>query len=189
MPMSNHTSLNDARLDRAIDRAVRELMQIDPAPGMRRRVLLRINAPVERHLFSPVRYAFAAAALVVLAVSISLAPGQVEPPTPPKAPSLIVSAGAPPVDLEAVLSTSTVTVPPVPSPTKSTGISKEPIPMPRITNVFGPRRDGVSATAVREPAVIRVAPETLMPLTIVPLSARPILIEPLVLSTPQKGGR
>ncbi len=48
MPMSNHTSLNDARLDRAIDRAVREMMQVDPAPGLRRRVLSRINAPVER---------------------------------------------------------------------------------------------------------------------------------------------
>jgi hypothetical protein len=175
--MSNHTSLNDVRLDRAIDRAVRELMQIDPAPGMRRRVLSRINAPVERHVFPAVRYAFAAAALVVLAVSISLIPGQVEPPTPPKAPSLIVSAGPPPIDLDAVLSTSTVTVPPLSIPTKSTGISKEPIPMPRITNVFGPRRDGVSATAVREP-VIRVDPETLVPLTIVPLSARPIVIDP-----------
>jgi hypothetical protein len=188
MPMSNQPSLNDVRLDRAIDRAVRELMQIDPAPGMRRRVLSRINAPVERHLFLSVRYAFAAAALIV-AVSISLIPRQVEPPTPPKAPSPIVSAGAPPIDLEAVLSTSTVSATAVSIPTKSPGISKEPIPMPRITNVFGPRRDGVSATAVREPAVIRVAPETLVPLTIVPLSARPLLIEPLVLGTPPKGGR
>jgi hypothetical protein len=184
MPMSNQTSLNDVRLDRAIDRAVRELMQIDPAPGMRRRVLSRINAPVERHAIPAVRYAFAAAALVVLVVSISLIPGQVEPPTPPTAPSMIVSAGAPPIDLEAVLATATVTVPPVSIP----GISKEPIPMPRTTNVFGPRRDGVSATTVRDPAVIRVAPETLAPLTIVPLSARPIVIEPLVLGTPQKGG-
>lgn len=189
MPMNKETSLNDVRLDRAIDRAVRELMQIDPAPGLRRRVLSRINAPVERRVFPVMRYAFAAATLAAVVLSITLMPGHVEPPTPPQAPSPIVSAGAPPVDLEAVLSTSTITNPSLPTPTRSPGISKERIPMPRITNVFGDRRSGVSAATVREPDAIRVAPETLAPLTIVPLSARPIVIEPLVLGTPPKGGR
>lgn len=176
--MNNERSLNDARLDRAIDRAVRELMQIDPAPGLRRRVLSRLNAPVERRALPVMRYAFAAtAAIVVTVVTLTLMPSQVEPPTPPKAPSPIVASGPPPIDLEAVLSTPTVTGPSVAIPTNSARVSKESIPMPRITNVFGGQRSGVSAAAVREPAIDRIA---LAPLTIVPLSKRPIEIDPLV---------
>ena len=176
MPMNNERSLNDARLDRAIDRAVRELMQVDPAPGLRRRVLSRLNTPVERRAFPAMRYAFAAtAAVVVTVVSFTLMPGPVEPPPAPKAPSLIVASGPPPIDLEPVLSTATVTGPSVSIPTESARISKEPIPMPRITNVFSGQRSGVSAATVREPGA------ALAPLTIVPLSARPIVIEPLVI--------
>ena len=189
--MNNERSLNDARLDRAIDRAVRETMQVDPAPGLRRRVLSRVNAPAERRGLLPgMRYAFAAmAAVVVTVMSFTLIPGQVEPPPAPKAPLPIVASGPPPIDLEALLSTSTVSGPSVSIPTNSGRISREPIRMPRVTNVFGSERSGVSAATVREPGVRRLAPETLAPLTIVPLSARPILMEPLVLSTPQKGRR
>jgi hypothetical protein len=187
--MNKETSLNDVRLDRAIDRAVRELMQVDPAPGLRRRVLSRINAPVEPRVFPVMRYGFAAAALVAIALSVTLMPGHVEPPTPPKAPSPLVATGVPPVDLEALQSTATATGPSAAIPAKSQGISKERIPMPRITNVFGDRPSGVSAATVREPARIRIAPETLAPLTIVPLSARPIVIEPVVPATQSKGGR
>ena len=173
-------SLNDARLDRAIDRAVREMMQVDPAPGLRRRVLSRINMPVERRALPVMRYAFAAAALVVAVLSITLIPDHVEPPAPPKAPSPIVATAVPPIDLDAVLSTPTLTAS-VSIPAESVRISKEPIRMPRITNVFGAQPPGVSAATVREPGMLRIAPETLAPLTIVPLSARPIVIEPLVL--------
>jgi hypothetical protein len=187
--MNSHTSLNDARLDRAIDRAVREMMQVDPSPGLRRRVLSRINAPAEHRTFPALRYGFAAAALAVVVLSITMLPGHVEPPSPPKAPSPIVAGGVRPVDLEALLSTSTVAVPGVSIPADSVRISKEPIRMPRVANVFGAQPPGISAATVREPEVLRIAPETLAPLTIVPLSARPIVIEPLVLGAPQKGGR
>jgi len=186
MPMNNERSLNDARLDRAIDRAVREMMQVDPMPGLRRRVLSRINAPAERPAAPTWRYAFAAAALAAVVLSVTLMPGHMEPPAPPKAPSPIVATGIPPVDLEAVLSTSTVTIPSVSIPGKSARITKEPITMPRITNVFGARRSAVSAATVREPVAVRIAPEMLAPLTIVPLSARPIVIEPLVVRGLQK---
>jgi hypothetical protein len=179
--MNSNTSLNDARLDRAIDRAVREMMRVDPAPGLRRRVLSRINAPVERRALPLLRYGIAAAALAVVVLSITLLPGHVEPPTPPKAPSPIVAGVAPAVLLPAAL--SRYNPPPVPSGKRASQITKEPIPIPRVTNVFGDRRSDVSAASVREPgaAAPRVAPETLTPLTIVPLSARPLVIEPLVL--------
>jgi hypothetical protein len=180
--MNNERSLNDARLDRAIDRAVRELMQVDPVPGLRRRVLSRLNAPVERRAFPAMRYAFAAtAALVVTVMSFTQIRSHVERPPAPKAPSLIVASGPPPIDLEAVLSRADVNGRSVSPPTDSARISKEPIPMPRITNVFSGQRSGVSAATVREPGVDGIALGALAPLTIVPLSARPIVIEPLLL--------
>lgn len=174
--MNKEISLNDARLDRAIDRAVRELMQVDPAPGMRRRVLSRINAPVERRALPRMRFAFAAAALVILVLSITLMPGRVEPPTPPKAPPLVFAGGAPPIvlpDLKPMM----VQLPGL----RNEVATSEAIPMPRVANVFGDRPSGVSAATVRETGAIRVAPETLVPLSIVPLSSRPIMIEPLAL--------
>lgn len=174
--MNKETSLNDARLDRAIDRAVRELMQVDPAPGMRRRVLSRINAPVERRTLPVMRYAFAAAAVAVLVLSITLMPGRVEPPTPPKAPPLVFAGGAPPIVLPE-LKPMMVQLPGL----RNEVATAEAIPMPRVTDVFGVQPRGVSAATIREPATIRIAPETLAPLTIVPLSARPIVIERIVL--------
>lgn len=182
MPMNNQRSLNDARLDRAIDRAVREMMQVDPAPGLRRRVLSRINAPSERRAVPVMRYAFAAAALAVLVLSITLMPGAVEPPAPPKAPPVVFAGGAPPIvlpDLKPVMvqaSEDDVARPP----------TYEAIPMPRVTDVFGAQPSGVSAATVREPDTARIAPEALAPLMIVPLSRRPIVIEPLVVQGLQK---
>ena len=70
--MNNDLSLNDAdeaRLDRAIDRAVRDMMQLDPPPGLRRRVLSRLNQSGERRRHWLPRFAFAAAAAVVVLLS------------------------------------------------------------------------------------------------------------------------
>src|SRR5947209_6166590 len=58
------------RLDRAIDRAVRDLMWIDPPSGLRRRVLSRLEAPVRASGFP--RFAVLAAALAVLVVAAVL---------------------------------------------------------------------------------------------------------------------
>ena len=72
MHMNNDSSWGhggESPLDRAIDRAVREMMHIDPPPGLRRRVLSRLEPPVARRpLFLP-RYVFAAAALAMLIVA------------------------------------------------------------------------------------------------------------------------
>ena len=67
--MNNDLSLNDAQLDRAIDHAVREMMQLDPPPGLRRRVLSRLNQSGERRRHLLPRFAFAAAAAVVVLLS------------------------------------------------------------------------------------------------------------------------
>jgi hypothetical protein len=187
--MNNEFSLSDARearLDRAIDRAVREMMQVDPPPGLDRRVLSRLNGPAARR---PVRlplYALAAAAVVVFILSGTLI-RDVEPPPPPAAPS-IVATGIPLVEAEAVMAAQ-------PKVSTSTpGFTRERIPMPRVPNVFGSRGSQVSAASERgsatrgesHVAARPLAPKGLAPLRIVPLSARPIVVERFVIAGPPK---
>jgi hypothetical protein len=179
--MNSDSSLNDARLDRAIDRAVREMMHVDPAPGLRRRVLSRLNAPIEPRPHPLMRYAFAVVALAVVVLSVTLMWDHVEPPTPPKAPP-IMATGVP-IELSPAPG---IKEPPRPADTTSAPITRERIPMPRVTNVFGNRRPGVSAATDRgtdnvgrASSAVRhsIAPEMLAPLAIVPLSARPIVVD------------
>src|SRR5262245_56455839 len=130
--MNNEFSFSaarEARIDRAIDRAVREMMQVDPPPGLRRRVLAQLNDPKERRSYFLARYAFAALAVVVLLMSITLLTDRVEPPTPPPAPMVALPPAAPPI--EPVIHWDGPDIP--------GRITKEPIRMPRVTNVFGAR--------------------------------------------------
>lgn len=62
--------MSERRLDEAIDRAVRDMMDVDPRPGLSRRVAARLDEPRTSWLTMP-RIA-AAAALVVLAVAAVL---------------------------------------------------------------------------------------------------------------------
>ena len=171
------SAAREARIDRAIDRAVREMIQLDPPPGLRRRVLARLNGPTERRSYFLARYAFAATALVVLMMSITLLTDRVEPPTPPQAP--MVALPAPPAAIE--LPIQWEVSPEIAIPGR---ITKERIRMPRVTNVFGSRAGEVSAATIDAGGRQIVAP----PLTIVPLSARPIVIEPLIIPALTKGG-
>jgi hypothetical protein len=175
--MNNDLSWNDARearLDRAIDRAVREIMQIDPPPGLRRRVLARLKEPREhrRHLLP--QFGFALLIIVLGLVSATRVWYRSELPRPPAAPAMAVAAPAPSVDAEVVIQHAT---------TRGDAgipgqITRERIPMPRVTNVFGNRQGQMSAATVDGMRREIVAP----PLTIVPLSARPIMIKPLVIT-------
>jgi len=45
---------SETRLDRAIDRAVRDMMHVDPRPGFRRRVLARLDPEPVQSMFSRV---------------------------------------------------------------------------------------------------------------------------------------
>src|SRR3954451_15887389 len=98
MPMSNDLSMSAARetrIDRAIDRAVREMVQIDPPAGLRRRVLARLNDSTERRGYFLPRYAFAAIAIAVLAVAVTSMRERIVPPAPPTAPVIATVAPAP----------------------------------------------------------------------------------------------
>ena len=57
-----------SRLDHAIDRAVRDMMHVDPRPGFRRRVLAHLG-PEPVHSSVRSRFVFAAAALAVLVLA------------------------------------------------------------------------------------------------------------------------
>ena len=178
--MNNEFSLSaarEARIDRAIDRAVREMMQLDPPPGLRRRVLARLNESGEGRRRLLPEFTFATAVFVVVFLSATQLWYRSEAPTPP----------APPKAAKMI----ELTTPPPPVTIESGGreasagrITKEPIRMPRVTNVFGTRSDEVSATMINSGKREVFAP----PLKIVPLSARPIVIAPLVIAPAVKGG-
>jgi len=179
--MNNEFSLSsarEARIDRAIDRAVREMMHLDPPPGLRRRVLARLNESGERRSPLLPGVAFVTATLVLVLLSMTELWYRSDAPTPPGPPkvakSIELAITPPPVRIE------------FSRPERSGArITKEPIRMPRVTNVFGNRPTEVSAATIDAGKREIV----LQPLTIVPLSARPIAIPPLVISSPSKGGQ
>ena len=178
--MNNDLSWKDARearLDRAIDRAVREIMQIDPPPGLRRRVLARLNERREPRRHWAAQLAFG---LVMLGMGLMFATRfwyRSELPAPPAAPAMAV-APLPTVDVDAAVR-ETIAKGQASIPGQ---ITRERIPMPRVTNVFGTRSVQTSAATVDGRRRDVIVP----PLRIVPLSARPIMLDPLVLP---KGGQ
>jgi len=180
--MNNEFSLNaarEARLDRAIDRAVREMMQVDPPRGLRRRVLAQLNESGKHRGHLLPRFAFAAMALAVLLLSATQFWYRTDAPTPPKPPEMAKMLSPRAID-------TPTTGRELAGPDRSDKpITKERIRMPRVTNVFGNRDGEVSAATINGGTREIVAP----PLRIVPLSARPVVIELLVLPTLPTGGR
>ena len=79
------------RLEQAIDRAVADLAQVDPAPGLRRRVALRLAAPAPTRWPWFAGYGLAGAALAALVLIVAM-PGRnarSEPPRPGTASSTV----------------------------------------------------------------------------------------------------
>jgi len=191
--MSNEVSWSAARetrIDRAIDRAVRDMMQIDPPAGLRRRVVARLSDSKRRQRQAPwaqIAFAIVAAMLVVIA-----APRMwygAEQPMPPRPPALAIGAPARAVDVESVMSHASVIGQPVSVPGQ---VTRESIRMPRVGNVFGNGRNEVSAANADNASHAKarqIAPESLTPLTIVPLSARPMVLPQRLLMAPSKGGQ
>jgi hypothetical protein len=172
------------------------MMHVDPAPGLRRRVLSQLEAPAARRPLVPA-FGFAAAVLAVVLAAVFMlrsgpptttapqqasdVPAPVVTPAPVPAPTPAIQAAAPPV-----------TRPPERArPRRDDGT----IPMPRVGNVFGPPTGrvssatvaGVRTTAPRvEPGTSDAAPaETssnpsgLAPIYIAPLEVKPIQVPPV----------
>lgn len=105
--------MTDTRLDDAIDRAVREMMNVDPRPGLSRRVLARLETPRTSWLTVP-RLAAAAALVAIIVVALVLvtrtpAPVSQQVAVTPRPPVV-----APPSE-EPVPSPSTGRTPPIAS--------------------------------------------------------------------------
>jgi hypothetical protein len=188
------TGPHESPLDRAIDRAVREMMHVDPPPGLRRRVLSRLQTQgAERRLFVP-RYAWGAAALVILVVGVLFTRDvRREPAAVIAQPSVAARESTPPRESPAAPPQAPRTTASRVSPLR---ITRDPIPMPHIENVFGTRTADVSATADSSVEAVwpgvdnpsnTVAPLVITPLTPAPIDVPEIVIPPLVIAAP-KGG-
>jgi hypothetical protein len=180
-------------LDRAIDRAVRAMMHVDPRAGFRRRVMARLETPSRRPTLFP-RLAFATAALAVLVLAVVVI--RRDGPVTEVPPAVALGPQTP------------VTVaPPRPQGPPSQTASAPPntgrraprrnglIEMPRIANVFGPPTgrivgatitDASASPLVGERAVASESPAEdareipeIAPLHIAPLDVKPLQIAPL----------
>ena len=145
--MSSNQQYRRRAIDEAIDRAVGDMMQLEPRAGLRRRVLSRIEKPFGRRIpwWRGSFVLLPAAALLLIIVTVitthgpesSVEVAQTSTPLAPPAPS------AP-------------SAPPAPSPAAPLPAAAEapvaPPAAPRISSrsdaLFGPRRDRVAATSI-----------------------------------------
>jgi hypothetical protein len=150
-PVGRHRSV----LDDAIDRAVRQMVQVDGPPGLRRRVEARITATAVRSSAPWFRYAAVAAAIALLALVAGLrrehapvpqsvartveAPPSRQPATPSRAPEPAPATAA----VDAGLPVQTRRKP-------ARAPHADVIPMPKIQNVFGDPANTVAAASVPE---------------------------------------
>ena len=200
---SSWAGRHDSPLDRAIDRAVREMMQVDPAPGLRRRVLARLQPATAQRAPFALRFGWVAAMVAVVIAALIYATNRSTRP-----------AGVDPVSSQATSEpqpareTATATAPPEPAAAPTTPRirtphgTREAIAMPRVGNVFGPSSRGAAAAAAADggdvtwatPSAVRppergdLAPLAISPLAAPPIETPPIVIAPLQTAAP-KGGQ
>jgi hypothetical protein len=184
--MSMHSNEERGRLDGAIDRAVRGMMQIDPRPGLRHRVEGRHAArPGGALWIGPATAAAALSAVILVSWTLLRTPD-----VPPAPQSRIAVSPAPAPDVR----------PGPPEPMTPQGQTPRPTslhPQPPAEAVFGPRRDRVSAANVGRVAEVApaAAPDApyeqpsfagavapIAPILIAPIEIAPITIAPLTVS-------
>lgn len=183
--MSEHTSpaLPDAA-DRAIDRAVRQMMSPEPPAGLRRRVLARLEGPAPRaRLFPSLLVTTAAFAVLVLAVIVFGPAGgpsreDVQVAAPPvqsvPGPAAPLTALPAPVAAQPRAQASN-------APAARRGLTSTAIPMPRISNVFGEQPATVAAASARGEGMVFLdsAPTDQLPGLLDPIGIPHITIAPL----------
>lgn len=181
--MSEHDT--GTPLDAAIDRAVRHMMHVDPPPGLRRRVLSRLDTPAATPAWWP-RLAMAGAGLAaILLAVVLLRPGpDAEPP--------IIETAAQPVDQPAVVAPPAIAEAARPAPDSRPRDDRPRVealpPPPRMDTVFGASPDGrvAAASASIEPPAPPIAEAAaelpgLPPIDIPAIDVPPIEIRPLML--------
>jgi hypothetical protein len=202
--MNNDTSWagrHDSPIDRAIDRAVREIVQVDPPVGLRRRVLSRLASAPQRRASTVPWYAWGTAMVAVAILVVVLARDRSpQPTTAGQVPAQAADVKAPAPERAAELPTVTST-PVAPDRGALPRVTREAIRMPRVQNVFGapspvvaaadatlgdPTQPGSDAGPEKTPS--GVPPLVVPPLAPSPIETPAIVIQPLVVAAP-KGGR
>lgn len=178
-------------LDGAIDAAVREMMRVDPRPGLRQRVTRAIGPRRQPVGGFRAGLAWAAALTIVAAGSVLV----LRSPEPAQPPAISRGVTAPPA-APAVPSTvphAAAVVPPPGTP-RAPAPRREPAP----ESIFGPRADRVAAASLPSPGASGGAPpvaesvvpatETpggvpaIAPIVLTPIQVAPIAVEPLSVS-------
>jgi hypothetical protein len=189
-------------IDQAIDRAVRKMMQVDPPAGLRRRVMSRIEAPPPRRSIFLPAYAVAAAALAIVVLGIVATRNRNVAPSPVNAPAAVVAGKTPAGDSRVAPAPQSDPAPPSRSPRSvapsRTGFHREPIPMPRVADIFGTRTTAIAAAADPtadavwaapaapdvEDSIAAPAPLVVSPVGVPPITTPPIVIAPLAVGRP-----
>ena len=179
-------------LDGAIDQAVREMMTIDPRPGLRRRVTNTIKIPSRR---APgLRFDLAALGVAMVALLSIVVWRQSEPARPVHAPQVAATAPAAPATplagpqaVETAPPAASAAAPVRPRPKATT-------PAPTPESIFGPRQGRVAATSVPSRNAASAAafweeipadaarwsamtPIMFQPMMVVPLAIQPLFTE------------
>lgn len=179
-------------LDAAIDETVRDMVQRDPRPGLRRRVTGEIGA---RTTGAVRRFGFgwvAALAMLVLATTLFMLRSP-QPSQPVAAPQVAVAPPAAPVSPPAVPQAADPRpVARPPAAAKAREASPEEIFGPRSPRVgaasvpVARRPSGSPADPVRHQVLVVQAMAAVLPITVAPIHVAPILVEPLVMGVLQK---
>jgi hypothetical protein len=151
-----------SRLDAAIDRAVRRMLDAEPPPGLRRRVLARLEGPAAGLAWWP-RLGIAAATVAAIALAVVyLSPA---PDRPAARPADVLTQAPLPIlpPPEVAPEVETPMAPAAPAP--ATGAERTPrverLPdPPRVDDVFGTRPDGRVAAATVDAPGTAAAGET-----------------------------
>ena len=187
--MSNH-HYPRRLLDDAIDRAVHELVQSDPRPGFRRRVMTKVAAPARRSSWT-LRLLLPAGAMTAVALLALWVRPEPASRTAPR--ETIVAEQRPPAASSETQAPSPVAAAPSTRPAagrRTAPRSQAPVPF-----TFGPRTDRVAATSVQSDDADAVAagpltereadtllslpPVRISPIEIVPIVIKPIEVKPI----------
>ena len=183
--MTNH-DFRESSVDDAIDSAVREIMQLDPRPGLRRRVLSQLDAPAASRSWLP-RLVLPIGALACIALTMLVLNRGVQPTPPTPSVSAPATSRIPPSVPPAPAPSVTASAPSPVAEAAPAKVGAKPrrasTPAPG-ESIFGPR-GRVSAASVK-PAngsgAAPVLPEfagTLPALVLPPLVIQPLNLDAL----------
>lgn len=186
---------HQTRIDEAIDRAVRDIMHREPPPGLRRRVLARLEEPEPRRFVPRLAFALAAAIVVIGATMTVMRTTSAPQPAPAAAPAT-VAAESPRVPPPQAAPPPAIASPLASVPIRRQAAATRPRrPQPvtdaaELTRIFGPRQGRVAAAGLPDDLRVPSAPTTtalveppgglaaLPPIEIPPLRIDPIPVPP-----------